>query len=478
MQIHPHPGVDDSRGGAAGGAASHIASVVQQARAAFESGCTRPYAFRKAQLEGLLRMLEEQEPALSESLQRDVGKPAHEAWASEINFCKASLKDSLKHLKGWMKPESVRTPLVAQPGSSQVLREPLGVVLIIGAWNFPLMLTLEPLIGALSAGNAVVLKPSEVAPETSQLLARLLPTYVDAACVRVVEGAVAETTELLAQKFDHIFFTGNATVGRIVMQAAAREITPVTLELGGKSPCIVDESADIEVAARRIAWGKFYNAGQACVAPDYVLVHERVEQRLLEALVRTVREFYGADPQKSPDFGRIVNARHHARLMSLLPGSGRVLTGGVGDAADRFYLAPTILTEVPDAAPIMEGEIFGPILPVIPVQSFESAMRFVNARPKPLALYLFTEDEESYEACLAQTSAGGVTVNHCTLHTVNPGLPFGGVGESGMGAYHGKASFETFSHRKSVLKKSTRIDPSLQYPPYTASKQAWTRRLI
>jgi aldehyde dehydrogenase (NAD+) len=367
--------------------------------------------------------------------------------------------------------------MACQPGRSYIYRDPLGVVLIIGPWNYPLQLLLLPALGAIAAGNCVVLKPSELAPATSSLIARRLPEYLDAASVSVVEGGAAETTMLLAERFDHIFFTGGETVGRIVMQAAARHLTPVTLELGGKSPCIVDRHVDLEVAARRIVWGKFYNTGQTCVAPDYILAHKEIEERLLAKLKETVHEFFGDDPHSVADYGRIINERHYERLMGLLPGSGEIVTGGTGFPADR-YIAPTILKNTSSEAPVMTGEIFGPILPVLKVQDVEHAIAFVNSRPKPLALYVFTSDPAVQAKVLDRTTSGGVTVNHTLLHLANPSLPFGGVGPSGMGAYHGRTTFETFSHRKSVLVKRTWLDPWFFYPPYTDAKKRWVRRII
>jgi aldehyde dehydrogenase (NAD+) len=454
-----------------------IGDTVKAARATFDSGRTRSYEWRLKQLEGLLRMLASEEQAICEALNQDVGKPRLEAWAAEVSECAGGVRYMKKHLKKWMKPERVSTSIVAMPGKSRIYREPLGVVLIIAPWNYPFSLVINPLMGALAAGNCAVIKPSEVAPATSALLARILPQYLDGDAVRVVEGAVPETTELLNQRFDHIFYTGNGAVGRIVMQAAAKHLTPVTLELGGKSPCIVDEHADLDVAVKRVAWGKFYNCGQTCVAPDYVLVHEKIHDRFVSMLVDTIKSFWGDNPQQSKDYGRVVNARHHMRLMSLIPGSGQVASGGQGDEADR-YLAPTVLTGVSESAPIMQDEIFGPILPVLKVDNIEHAVRFVNARPKPLALYLFSGSSASYEKVVTGTSSGGMVLNHAILHLAVPGLPFGGVGESGMGAYHGKHSFDTFSHKKAVLKKPTAVDPSIIYPPYADRKEAWMRRLM
>ncbi len=456
---------------------AYIGEAVKTLRATFESGKTRPYAFRMQQLDALLKLLDVECDAITDALHTDLGKPRLEAWGAEVSDCAAGIKHLKKHLKKWMKPERVATSLVAMPGKSRVVREPLGVGLIITPWNYPFSLAINPLAGALAAGNCVMIKPSEVAPATSALLARLIPKYFDPSYVKVIEGAVTETTEVLVQRFDHIFYTGNGTVGRIVMAAAAKHLTPVTLELGGKSPCIVDEHGDMDVQVRRIMWAKGYNCGQTCVAPDYVLVHKNVHDKFIETAKRVAHEFWGDNPQASKDYGRIVNVRHHRRLMALLPGSGEVVVGGTADEASRF-IAPTVLKDVPENAPVMREEIFGPILPVIKVDSIEHAIQFIRARPKPLALYLFSSSEQSYQAVVHNTSSGGLIVNHAIMQVTVPGLPFGGVGESGMGAYHGKHSFEAFSHRKAVLKKGTALDPSILYPPYTASKEAWMRRLM
>jgi aldehyde dehydrogenase (NAD+) len=452
-------------------------SVVAGLRAGFESGETRPLKNRRQQLKALLRFLKERERDIETALRADLGRPAIEVYPTEIAFMASEISLALKKLKSWSKPVRVPTALVGQPGRSWIYREPLGVVLIIGPWNYPVQLVLGPLLGAIAAGNCAVVKPSEVAPATSDLLARYLPTYLSPRCVRVIEGGVTETTELLDQRFDYIFYTGNCTVGRIVMEAAAKNLTPVTLELGGKSPCIVDRDADLEVAARRILWGKFFNAGQTCVAPDYVLAHEAIEEELLARMQQTLVNFFGEDPEQSPDFGRIVNARHHRRLMKLLPAGGDLVAGGQANENER-YLAPTILRNAPVCSPVMADEIFGPILPVLRVKDVGQAIAFINARPKPLALYFFSRDERAQERVIQQTSSGGVTINHTLLHVAIPSLPFGGVGASGLGAYHGRASFETFSHRKSVLKKPTWFDPWFLYPPYSESKRKWIRRMI
>jgi aldehyde dehydrogenase (NAD+) len=446
-------------------------------RASFAGGRTRPLEFRLRQLEGLARFLKDREGEIEAALGQDMGRPAFEVYPAEIAMIAAEIGLTRKKLRSWVKPQRVSTPLVGQPGRSRVYREPLGVVLIIGPWNYPIQLLILPLVGAIAAGNCAILKPSELAPATSSLIASRLPEYVDGECVRVVEGGVPETTELLAEQFDHIFYTGNGTVARIVMEAAAKHLTPVTLELGGKSPCIVDRNTDLDIAARRIVWGKFYNAGQTCVAPDYVLAHESIEDALLSRMKQTIRDFFGDDPRQRSDFGRIVNARHHRRLTRLLEASGQVVAGGDVDEKDR-YIAPTILRNVPATAAVMADEIFGPILPVLRVKNVDEAIAFVNARPKPLALYLFTNDRAVEASVIERTSSGGVTVNHTLLHIAIPSLPFGGVGPSGMGAYHGRATFETFSHRKAVLLKPTWLDPWFFYPPYNSAKKLWVRRVL
>ena len=456
-----------------------IPQVVRRLRDRFESGVTKSRRWREQQLEGIERFVSECERDILDALQADLGKPAIEAMAAEISYVANDAHHARKALSGWMKPTRVSTPLVAMPGRSEIQPEPLGVVLIISPWNYPFQLLMAPLVGAIAAGNCAVLKPSEVAPHTSAMIAKLVPRYLDPTCVEVVEGAVEETTELLEQRFDHIFYTGNGTVGRVVMRAAAEHLTPVTLELGGKSPTLVDSSADLDVAAKRIIWGKFFNAGQTCVAPDYVLVEESVHDALVTRMVAAVREFYGDRPQDSESYGRIINERHHDRLTKLLDQSKAetIACGGTHDREDR-YIAPTILTDVSDDSAVMKDEIFGPILPVIAVANVDEAIRVVNERDKPLALYIFSGDRSVQDRILHRTSSGGATVNHVWMHLAVPDLPFGGVGGSGIGAYHGKHSFDRFSHLKAVLRKGTRIDPSLLYPPYTETKTKIVKKLL
>jgi aldehyde dehydrogenase (NAD+) len=453
-----------------------IADLVTRLRKSFDSGVTRPAEWRMNQLRQLVRMIEDEEPKILKALQSDLGKCDHEGWIGETGFVLNDLKHVLKHARRWMRPKKASAPITVQPGKARIYPEPLGVALIIAPWNYPFQLAISPLVGAIAAGNAVVVKPSEVAPATSEVLAELVAKYVDKDCVAVVQGGVAETTALLAQRWDHIFYTGNGTVGRIVMEAAAKHLTPVVLELGGKSPCIIDRDVDLGVAARRIAWGKFFNAGQTCVAPDYVLVHESVKKPFLEKMAATIREFYGDDPQKSPDYARIVNVRHLKRLSALLD-SGEPFVGGKVDSDDR-YIAPTLLTGVSPDSAAMADEIFGPILPVLTVSSLDEAIDFVNARPKPLALYVYSNDTERAQHVIDNTTSGGACVNDCVMHLAPPDLPFGGVGPSGMGAYHGKASFDTFTHYKSVLHKPFYLDAPIRYPPYTADKVKWARRLV
>ncbi len=453
-----------------------IGQVVADARRAFDSGGTRSYEWRLGQLRALHTMIEDNSDVILAALKADLGKPMFEAWAAEIGVALRDLKETMRALKGWMKPEKVSTPLVTQPGSSRLYKDPLGVVLIIAPWNYPFNLVITPLMGAIAAGNAAVIKPSEISSNTSKMIADLLPRYVDNDAIKVVEGAIPETTALLAERFDHIFYTGNGHVARIIMAAAAKHLTPVTLELGGKSPVYINKSADLKTTARRVAWGKFTNAGQTCIAPDYILVDGEIHDAFLEHLRAAIDGFYGRNPQQTDSYARIVSDRHHQRLSRLLANQDAVI-GGQADPADR-YIAPTVLQNVAPDSPVMCEEIFGPILPVLSVDGIDAAIRFINGRDKPLALYVFTGDDDVAEAILSRTSSGGATINHVMLHYAVSSLPFGGVGESGMGAYHGQASFDTFTHTKSVLKKPFMVDPSIMYPPYNETKEKWLRRLL
>jgi aldehyde dehydrogenase (NAD+) len=457
----------------------HHPALVAHLRATFASHRTRPLDWRRQQLRGLQRLLSEREPELLAALHQDLGKPAIEGWLTELGHVRAEIDHILEHLDRWAAPDRVPVRALLRPARARIVPEPLGVVLVIAPWNYPVHLLLLPMAYALAAGNTVIGKPSEVAAATSAALARWLPRYVDSDAVVLVEGDAPVVTSLLEQRFDHIFYTGNGRVGRIVMAAAARHLTPVTLELGGKSPVLVDRSANIDVAARRVAWGKWLNAGQTCVAPDYVLVDRQVEGPFVDALARHARAFYGEDPQGSDDYARIVNDRHFDRLCGLIDGrqGGRVAFGGQRDRDSR-YLAPTVLTGVSWEDPVMGEEVFGPVLPILAVDGLDDAIATVNAHDKPLALYVFAEDRAASDRVVAETSSGGVCVNATLLHLAVPTLPFGGVGESGMGAYHGATGFYTFSHRKAVLTRPTSIDPPITYPPYTRLKQWFLRRAL
>ena len=458
------------------GSADRITGIADRFRDAYGRGVTRPLAWRRRQLQQLRRMLVEHEDEFLDALATDLGKPRVEGYLTDVSFVLSEIDDMLKHLDKWNERVRVSSPMVTQPSKSFLQPEPLGVVLVIAPWNYPVQLLLVPVAGAIAAGNAVVMKPSEVSAATSATIARLVPQYLDDTAIACVEGAVPETTALLDQRWDHIFYTGNGTVGRVVARAAAEHLTPVTLELGGKSPVIVDRSANVRVAARRIAWGKWLNAGQTCVAPDHVLVDRAVEGELLAELRTAVREFYGDDPHTSDSYGRIVTDRHFSRLAGMLA-NGIVAFGGDTDASDR-YIEPTVLVDVDLHSTVMTEEIFGPILPIIPVDDVRAAIDIVNGRDHPLALYVFAEDRAVIDDVLARTTAGGVTVNGTIMHLTNPNLPFGGVGESGMGSYHGESSVRVFQHLKPVLSRSTRMDPSIAYPPYTARKAKLLRRFV
>ncbi|WP_078971386.1 aldehyde dehydrogenase family protein [Streptomyces chattanoogensis] len=427
------------------------ATVVSRLRSAFDTGRTKPLAWRLDRLGALRALLTEQADDLLAALHADLGKGPTEAYRTEIGFTLHELDHTVQHLEEWLRPKPAAVPQAFLPADARVVRDPLGVVLIIAPWNYPLQLALAPLVGALAAGNTAVVKPSELAPATSAALARLLPRYLGRDAVAVVEGAVAETTALLEQRFDHIFYTGNGTVGRIVMAAAAKHLTPVTLELGGKSPVVVEPGADLTATAQRIVRGKFQNAGQTCVAPDYILAIGDTAAELEAQLAVAVREAYGDDPAADPEYGRIVNERHFDRLTALL-GAGRVVTGGDHDRASH-YLSPTVLADVSPDAPVMQAEIFGPILPIITVPDLDDAIAFINNRDKPLALYAFTDSERTKQRLTEETSSGALVFGLSVSHLAVPDLPFGGVGESGMGRYHGEYSIDTFSHTKAVLDK-------------------------
>ena len=441
-----------------------FASLASRHRDYVRSGATRPAEWRERQLIALRTMMKDRAEAFYAALWTDLRKNRVDADWTDVKYLTSEADHALAHLRRWMKPRRVGTPLVMAPSRAEVRFDPLGVGLIIGTWNYPLMLTLSPLIAAISGGNAAVIKPSEVAPATADAIARLLPEYLDRHAFSVVLGGVPKTTALLECQWDHIFFTGGTTVARIVMAAAAKHLPPVVLELGGKSPAIVHSSANLRVSARRIAQGRWGNAGQTCTAPDYVLAFKEVAQPFLEQLKETVSEFYGSDPRRSPDYGRIVSTHHFDRLVGLLEGE-TVYFGGQHDRDER-YLAPTVLVNVSPDAAVMREEIFGPILPVLEVDGLQDAIDFVNGRPSPLGLYVFAEDPPVVKQILDSTTSGAAAVNECTVHPIIHDFPFGGVGNSGMGKYHGDWGFRAYTNARGVLHHSARIDPDVRYPPY------------
>lgn len=455
--------------------------LVKELRRQFDSGKTKSYEWRAAQLESMSRMIDEREKEITEALHKDLSKPEFEAFTAEINMMKSSCKLALQELKQWMKPEKVKTPLTSYPSSAEIVSEPLGIVLVISTWNYPFLLSLDPVIGAIAAGNAVVLKPSEIAPATSSLLAKLLQEYVDTTLIKVIEGAVDETTALLEQKWDKIFYTGSGRVGRIIMSAAAKHLTPVILELGGKSPVVVDSDVNLQVAARRIITGKWAcNNGQTCTAADYVITTKDFAPELIAALRSELDEFFGKDPLKSNDMSRIVNMYHFTRLMKLMEEDGvadKIVLGGQADAM-QLKIAPTILLDAPEDSLVMTEEIFGPLLPIVTVEKIEDSFEVIKSKPKPLAAYLFTNNEQLKNAFVKDISAGGMLINDTILHLTVSALPFGGVGESGMGYYHGKFSFEAFSHKKAVMYRSFDGDSSVRYPPYTPKKLKLIKSLM
>lgn len=451
-----------------------IASILQNQRAYFATGKTHPLAFRLAQLQKLKQAVLDRQDAILTAVKADLGRPEFEGYFELAALMELNI--ALKQLKTWMKPQPIATSIDVFPGKAWIQPDPLGVVLIIGPWNYPFSLIFSPLVGAIAAGNCAIIKPSEYATHTSRVVAELIQATFAPNYITVVEGDAQVGQALLAERFDHIFYTGGSSVGKIVMAAAAQHLTPVTLELGGKSPCVVDAEANLTVAAKRIVWGKFINAGQTCIAPDYLLVNRQIKATFLPLLKQAVLSFYGDDPSLSPDYGRLINDRHFNRLLKFLD-NGQPIAGGQFNT-DTRYIAPTILDQVSLDAPVMQEEIFGPILPILEYSDLAEAIAFINQRPKPLALYFFSENTQKQQQILTATSSGGVSLNDTVLQVGVNGLPFGGVGESGMGRYHGKYSFDTFSHYKSVLKRSTWLDLAWRYAPYTAARVKQIRGLV
>lgn len=451
-----------------------IHAVVTRQRAYFRSGATLSIRTRKRALNALLQEIVRREAILLNALEKDLGKSHFEGYMTEIGLVKEELRFHLRHLERWAKDTPISTPITHFPSRSWTHKEPYGVVLIMAPWNYPVQLSLEPLIGALSAGNCAVLKPSAYAPAVSQALAELVSAALSPNLVTVIEGGREENQALLEEQFDYIFFTGSPDVGRYVMEKAARHLTPVTLELGGKSPCIVTPTANLKLAAKRIVFGKLLNAGQTCVAPDYVLVHESIKSRLVTLMIREITGFLGEDPLSNPHLPRIINQKHYDRLCALLQRE-TILYGG---KARDGRITPTLIDGRDTDSPIMREEIFGPLLPILPYQELEEVISFVQSRPKPLALYLFTRSKQTEKTILSRLSFGGGCVNDTIVHLATSHMPFGGVGGSGIGGYHGKASFDTFSHTKSILKKSNRLDIPVRYHPYTPGKEKLLRLLL
>ncbi|XP_072517802.1 aldehyde dehydrogenase family 3 member A2b [Salminus brasiliensis] len=452
--------------------------AVERARKAFATGRSKPLEYRIGQLKNLQRFITEKQKEIADALKKDLHKsefctPLHETLGleGEINLAVSKLAE-------WAAPRPATKNLLTLPDQVYIQPEPLGVVLIIGAWNYPWAVTIQPLVGAIAAGNAAVIKPSEVCVHTSKVMEDLLPLYIDKEMYPVVVGGVPETQELLRQRFDHIFYTGNCAVGKVIMEAAAKYLTPVTLELGGKSPCYIDKNCDLAIACRRIAWGKYTNCGQTCIAPDYILCDPSIQDRVIEEIRKSVKDFYTENPKSCPDYGRIINQRHFKRVMALMEGS-TVAVGGENDESE-CYIAPTVLRDVKPEAKVMQEEIFGPLLPILSVSSMDEAIKFINQREKPLALYIFTQDNKLIQRMISETSSGGVLANDCLVHFSISSLPFGGVGNSGMGSYHGKFSFDQLSHLRGCLIKQLNMEGANQvrYPPHTAKKISWARFFI
>jgi aldehyde dehydrogenase (NAD+) len=445
-------------------ASTDVSRTVANMRRYYNSGKTRSVTFRIEQLRKLKSMIRSHEGEIIQALYNDLKKPPFESYASEIGIMYVEIEHAIRNVKSWSSPRRVATPIIHFLSSSRIYQEPYGVALIIGPWNYPFNLLIAPLVGAMAAGNCIVIKPSELASDMSKTFSGLISKYFQPDYVCAVEGGAEISQQLLAEKFDYIFYTGSTVVGRVVMEAAARSLTPVTLELGGKSPCIVDEDASLNYAVKRIAWGKFFNAGQTCIAPDYCLVHSAIKDVFLEKMKETIQNFYGDDPMQSLDYARIVNERHFQRLTRLL-GDGNIIAGGKTDPVN-LYIAPTLIEGVSLQDSIMQEEIFGPLLPIMTFERLDQAIDMVNRLPRPLALYYFSNNAHNQQEILAKTSFGGGCINDTISHIGSLTLPFGGIGDSGMGAYHGRMSFDTFSHSKGILTRSNLVDMPLRYPPY------------
>ncbi len=439
-------------------------NMLHAQRAYFGKGECKDVNFRIAQLKKLYQWICEHEQEIMDALYQDLNKSPFEAYATEIGIVKEEIKYTLKHLRKWAAPKRVRTPITQFPSKSFIYPEPYGVVLIMSPWNYPFQLTIAPLAGAMCAGNCAVVKPSAYSPATTRLMAGMIKELFSEEYIAVVEGGREANQALLDEKFDYIFFTGSVNVGKYVMEKASAHLTPVSLELGGKSPCIVDETADIKLAAKRIVWGKFLNSGQTCVAPDYILVQRSVKDKLIKQIGKCVRKMYGKDALANEEYPKMINEKHFDRVLGLMEGA-HIVSGGESDRA-RLKIAPTILDQVNWESAVMQEEIFGPLLPVLTFYDIKEVIQMVNARPSPLALYYFTKDKRREGKVLKHISYGGGCINDTVVHLATSYMPFGGVGNSGMGGYHGKDSFDTFTHRKSIMKKSLLIDVPIRYAPF------------
>ncbi|KAF7997453.1 hypothetical protein HCN44_006024 [Aphidius gifuensis] len=455
--------------------------LIQQTRDTFLSGKTKPLKWRIQQINQLRKMIQENIPQIESALNTDLRRCRFETQALEIEYTLGEIKFMLMNIKEWSSVVNPTKGFINMLDSVELHKDPYGVVLIIGAWNYPIQLTLVPLLGAIAAGNCAILKPSEISSASSELLANLIPQYLDKECYHVVTGGVKETSEILKQRFDYIFYTGSTNVGKIVREAANKYLTPVTLELGGKSPVYIDSTVDFTVAVKRILWGKFVNVGQTCIAPDYVLCTKDVQEKFIDESKKIIKEFYGENSKENPDLCRIVNNNHYQRLANFLSGNGRIAVGGQTDSSERF-ISPTILADVKFSDPIMQEEIFGPILPIITINNAYEAISLINQRDHPLSFYIFTKDKAVRELLISQTRSGAVCVNDTMMQYCVDTLPFGGVGASGMGAYHGQLTYDTFCHKKAVLVKDFNIIgetlASARYPPYSEKKLTFLKMLL
>lgn len=456
----------------------NINNILEEHKEFFHKGATKTLQFRLEQLRKLKDGIQRYEKRIIKALYEDLGKSEFEAYVTEVGFVLDSINNTMKNLKKWMKPEKVKTPFTLWPAKSFIMKEPYGTVLIIGPYNYPFQLLIEPLIGVIATGNCAVLKPSENTPHITGVVNELISELFDTSYIRVIEGEKEVTSTLIHAPFDYIFFTGSVQVGKIVMEAAAKNLVPVTLELGGKSPAIVDKTANIEVAAKRIVWGKLLNTGQTCIAPDYIMVHSDVKEELISKMKETIVNYYGENSMQSKDYGRIVNERQFDRLASIIEQDKENVIFGGTSVKEDLYIEPTLLEAKSWSDAAMQDEIFGPILPILEYDQLEEAIQTINKRPKPLALYLFTEDKQCEEEVLSRLSFGGGCINDAIFHSANSHLPFGGVGNAGIGAYHGKYSFDLFSHHKSIVKKSTKIDVSFVFPPYSDKKMNFIRKFL